>query len=108
MVDSLLAIVRRVILRRPVFQADCLHIHHILASFGFSARQTLVILYCMQAVMALLGILVMRGYTVPLILGIVVLSLFFLVFIRIMVASNESEQKQASGFSPGSVPSLEK
>ena len=58
--------------------------------------------------MALLGILVMKGFTVPLILGIVVLSLFFLVFIRVMVASNEGEQTQAAGYSPGTVPSLEK
>ena len=96
------------ILRKPAFQADCLHVHHVLASFGFSARQTLVILYSMQGVMALLGILVMKGFTVPLILGGVVLSLFFLVFIRVMVATNVSEQTQAAGFSPGTVPSLEK
>jgi UDP-GlcNAc:undecaprenyl-phosphate GlcNAc-1-phosphate transferase len=107
--DSCLAIVRRLSLRRPVFQADCLHIHHILTSFGFSTRETLFILYGMQAVMAFLGILVMRGFTVPLVLGLIILTLAFYTFIRIMVAAGSGEQQAAAPkFSPGSVPSLEK
>ena len=109
MIDSCLAIVRRLSLRRPVFQADCLHIHHILASFGFSTRETLFILYGMQAVMAFLGILVMKGFTVPLVLGLIILALTFYTFIRIMVAAESGERETASPkFSPGSFPSLEK
>ena len=109
MIDTCLAIVRRLSLRRPVFQADCLHIHHILTSFGFSTRETLFILYGMQAVMAFLGILVMKGFTVPLVLGLIVLALTFYTFIRIMVATESGERETASPkFSPGSFPSLEK
>ena len=109
MIDSCLAIVRRLSLKRPVFQADCLHIHHVLAAFGFSTRQTLFILYSMQAVMALLGILVMMGFILPLILGLVVLSLLFFTFIRIMVATESQAQGTAPvELSPNSFPSLGK
>lgn len=109
MIDSCLAIARRVALHRPVFQADCLHVHHMLSSFGFSTRQTVFILYSMQAVMALLGILVMKGFVVPMILGIVVLSILFFTFLRVMVASEvHATETISTKFSTNSFPSLEK
>jgi UDP-GlcNAc:undecaprenyl-phosphate GlcNAc-1-phosphate transferase len=108
MLDSFLAIVRRLVLRRPVFQADSLHMHHILSLFGCSARQTLAILYSMQAVMAILGVLTVQGLILPLVLGVVLLVLVFLSFIRIMVASKERTEILTARFAPSSVPSLEK
>lgn len=107
-VDSWLAIARRLALRTPVFQADSLHIHHVLALFGFSARQVLVILYSIQALMAVLGVLTVKGLIVPVILGFVVLFVMFLSFIRIMVASKERTDTIAAKFGQHSIPSLEK
>lgn len=107
MVDCWLAIVRRLATRQPIFQADCRHMHHMIKSFGFSSRQTLAILYSMQAVMAFLGVLVMRGYTVPLILGCVILLTTFFAFIRVMVATGEGKTVPAE-FATTSIPSLEK
>ncbi|MDH3216685.1 MAG: undecaprenyl/decaprenyl-phosphate alpha-N-acetylglucosaminyl 1-phosphate transferase [Candidatus Krumholzibacteria bacterium] len=107
-VDSWLAIVRRLILRTPVFRADSLHVHHVLSLFGFSPRQVLGILYCMQALMALLGILTVKGLIVPLILGLVIVTIMFLSFIKIMVASKERTGSVAAKFTHNSIPSLEK
>jgi len=107
MLDAWLAIARRLVLRRPVFQADCQHIHHIISSFGFSPRQNLGILYSMQAVMALLGVLAVRGQVVPLILGLALMTLLFATFIRVMVAS-EARLDLSTQFVRSSVPSLEK
>jgi UDP-GlcNAc:undecaprenyl-phosphate GlcNAc-1-phosphate transferase len=108
MLDSWLAIVRRLALRTPVFQADSLHMHHVLSLFGFSPRQTLAILYFAQAVMAILGVLVVKGLVVPLVLGLVLLLILFLSFIRIMVSSKERTERVTTKFASASVPSLEK
>jgi UDP-GlcNAc:undecaprenyl-phosphate GlcNAc-1-phosphate transferase len=91
MLDTALAIARRVVRHAPVFQADSLHMHHVLAQFGFSPRQTLVVFYCMQAVMAVLGVLTVQGLTLALFVGLALLLFAFLYFIRIMVASKERE-----------------
>lgn len=113
MLDAWLAIARRLILRRPVFRADSQHVHHVLREFGFTPRQTLLILYAMQAVMATLGILVMLGLMVPLVVGIVFACVLFGAFIRVMVASRdvvsrERREPVATKFASPSLPSWEK
>lgn len=106
--DSWLAIARRLALRRPVFEADHLHIHHILTSFGFSARQTLAVLYSMQALMAALGILAVMGHALFVLAGAAFFAFSFSVFYRMMVVSKETLPEGAPDFVRGSVPSLEK
>ena len=97
MLDSWLAIARRVALRRPVFEADCMHIHHVLGSFGFSPRRTLVILYSTQAVMAVFGILAIKGFMFPVIAGFAFLLFAFAAFYRLMVASKETQPRAVHG-----------
>lgn len=106
MADSWLAIARRLALHTPVFQADSLHMHHVLLLLGLSPRQTLAILYSMQAVMAILGVLTVKGLMIPMILGFVLVGLIFISFIRIMVASKERSETVSAKLA--SVPSLEK
>jgi len=108
MLDSWLAIARRLTLRRPVFEADHLHIHHVLTSFGFSTRQTLALLYSMQAVMAVLGFLAVLGFVLPVIAGVVLLALAFSTFYGMMVVSKAKRSEGTPDFVHGSVPSLEK
>ena len=108
MLDSWLAIARRLALHRPVFEADHLHIHHVLTSFGLSARQTLAILYTMQAAMAVLGILAVKGFVLPVVAGVALLLAAFSTFYRMMVVSKKPAPEKASDFVHGSVPSLEK
>ncbi|MEJ2720522.1 MAG: MraY family glycosyltransferase, partial [bacterium] len=108
MLDALLAVARRLTLRQPVFEADCLHIHHVLRSFGFSPRQTLVILYSVQAVLAAMGILAVMGFTFPIVTGFAVLLVAFFTFYGMMVASKVKRVEHPSEFAPRSIPSLEK
>ena len=105
MLDSWLAIARRLALRRPVFEADHMHIHHVLTSFGLSARQTLAILYPMQAVMAVLGIFAIKGFVLPVVGGLAFLLLAFPTFYRMMVASKQKAPERASDFVRASIPS---
>jgi UDP-GlcNAc:undecaprenyl-phosphate GlcNAc-1-phosphate transferase len=106
--DSWLAIGRRLALRRPIFKADCLHIHHILSTFGFSARQTLFVLYSVQAIMASLGVLAMMGFVFPIVLGLLFLLLLYVSFFRLMVTTQRDRKAVAPRFAPNSIPSLEK
>ncbi len=111
MLDSWLAIARRLVLRRPVFEADHMHVHHVLTSFGFSSRQTLAVLYSMQVVMAALGVLSVAGFVLPVIAGVAFLFVAFMTFFRMMVASKDRVRETAataSDFVHGTVPSLEK
>ena len=106
MVDSWLAIARRLMLRTPVFQADALHMHHVLNVYGFSKRQTLAILYFMQVVIAILGVLTVMGLVLPMVLGFLLVALLFVSFIRFMVASKERTDRVSGKLA--SIPSLEK
>jgi UDP-GlcNAc:undecaprenyl-phosphate GlcNAc-1-phosphate transferase len=113
MIDAWLAIARRLALRRPVFVADCQHIHHVLHSFGFTSRQTLFILYLLQSVMAFLGILTAKGLMVALVLGVSLMAVTFLSFLRIMLVTPERRRADRTQPVPAklvhnSVPSLEK
>ena len=103
-IDAWLAIARRLTLRRPVFQADHMHMHHVLRSFGFSARQTVVILYLMQTVMTLLGVLAMTGNLFCLVVGLTFLVILSATFYRMMLVTKSKAPKLATR----SMPSLEK
>jgi UDP-GlcNAc:undecaprenyl-phosphate GlcNAc-1-phosphate transferase len=105
--DSWLAIGRRWALREPVFKADCLHMHHILSTFGFSSRQTLLVLYTLQAVMACIGVLAMIGYVFPIVLGLLFLLLLYVSFFRLMVTSRRGLSAVTTRFAHNSIPSLE-
>jgi UDP-GlcNAc:undecaprenyl-phosphate GlcNAc-1-phosphate transferase len=85
LLDTGLAIARRVVLRAPVFSADQLHMHHILRGMGLSARRTLFILYAMQVFFCLLGVGASMGWVLPVIVGLGFTTLAFVAFLRMMV-----------------------
>lgn len=51
--DTLVAMFRRIILKRPIFSPDRGHIHHRLLQKGYSQRKTVVILYAISIIFAL-------------------------------------------------------
>jgi UDP-GlcNAc:undecaprenyl-phosphate GlcNAc-1-phosphate transferase len=102
--DVLLAIVRRVVLRSPVFSADSLHMHHVLTRMGFSPRQVLLVVYSMQTLFAFAGIAAMSGAALPLILGTVLALVGFAAFLRLMVAGRAMGGRVATSMSPSSIP----
>jgi UDP-GlcNAc:undecaprenyl-phosphate GlcNAc-1-phosphate transferase len=105
MLDAFLAIARRLILRTPIFKADCLHMHHILNELSFSPKQTLVVLYSMQAFLAALGLLTLRGYNFSIVIGLVFIAVVFASYLRVMVVS-QSGASAAPNLAAGSIPQL--
>lgn len=60
--DTAAAIVRRLLAGRPIFQADKEHLHHRLLRRGFTQRQVVLIIYCINTVFGLLGLLLIYFY----------------------------------------------
>ena len=93
--DTLLAVARRLVLRAPLFSADHLHIHHVLRDSGLSPRKTLVVLYGLQLVLAAIGIVAVRGGAWPVLLGFAVVTVAFIVFLRAMIEGRASQARAA-------------
>jgi len=85
LLDTVLAISRRIVLRAPVFSADHLHIHHILHGSGLSPRRTLFVLYAIQAFFCLLGVAASMGWVLPIIVGLGFTAIAYVAFLRMMV-----------------------
>jgi UDP-GlcNAc:undecaprenyl-phosphate GlcNAc-1-phosphate transferase len=84
--DTLLAVARRLVTRAPLFAADHLHVHHVLRDSGLSPRKTLFVLYGLQACLAGLGIAAAAtGRMLPVIVGLGVSVVAFFSFLRVMV-----------------------
>ncbi len=93
--DTLLAVARRIVLRAPMFAADHLHIHHVLRDSGLSQRKTLAVLYGLQVILAGLGVAAAAGGAWPVIVGLVVITVAFVVFLRAMVEGRASVARAA-------------
>ena len=55
--DTLFAIIRRKMNNKPIFKPDKNHLHHCLLNYGFSHRDTVLIIYAVSAVLALCGLI---------------------------------------------------
>jgi len=55
--DTGFAIIRRVINKQPIMQADRGHLHHRLIDMGFSQKQTVAILYAISSLLGLSAII---------------------------------------------------
>lgn len=60
--DAAFVVVRRIVSRQPITQADKRHLHHTLLKKGFSQRQTVWILYTVAAALSLLLLVLVRAY----------------------------------------------
>jgi UDP-GlcNAc:undecaprenyl-phosphate GlcNAc-1-phosphate transferase len=98
--DTLLAVARRVVLRAPLFAADHLHVHHVLRDSGLSPRKTLVVLYGLQAILAGLGIAAATGRAWPVLAGMLVITVAFVSFLRAMVEGGPAETRRAEPAMP--------
>jgi hypothetical protein len=79
--------------------------HHILRKLGFSARQVLLVMYSLQAFLTILGILVSKGYTTPIILGAAFIVVVYFSFLRVMVVFSTRTQV-AANLASNSMPTL--
>lgn len=55
--DTLFAIIRRKMNHKPIFKPDKHHLHHCLLNYGFSHRDTVLIIYAVSAILALCGLI---------------------------------------------------
>lgn len=51
--DTVFAIIRRLVNRKPISRADKSHLHHRLLELGFSHRQAVLLIYCLSAMFAM-------------------------------------------------------
>jgi len=103
-IDAMLAVVRRITMRSPLFRADSLHMHHVLRQSGYTPRQTLAVLYTMQIFLCALGVMVVFGFTVPAVLGGAFALASSATFLRLMVASRQSGGRVAADIAAASMP----
>ena len=85
--DTLFAIIRRMLKKQPIFQADKAHIHHQLLGMNFSHRNTVLIIYFINILFALTSIFYTLGdSTIALmILGVlIVLLMWFVLYTNII------------------------
>jgi len=80
--DTLLAIGRRALRGRPLFQADKEHIHHKLIAAGLSQRQAVLVLYGFCVLLGAAALILTYANSGQAALLLVVLSLVAVVFLR--------------------------
>jgi UDP-GlcNAc:undecaprenyl-phosphate GlcNAc-1-phosphate transferase len=80
--DTLLAIGRRAIRGRPLFQADREHIHHRLMALGLSHRQTVLVLYGFCVLLGAAALILTYASSGQAALLLLVLALVAVVFLR--------------------------
>ena len=72
--DTFVAIVRRIKNHQPIQQADAKHLHHKLLSEGFSPRKSVLIVYAWTAFLALGAYLISNSYGIRVLIVFVVLA----------------------------------
>jgi len=93
LLDTGLAFIRRVMSGRPPFEADHMHIHHILLFRCGSTRKVDLILWALSLVFAVLGVLTILGHTIALAAAAVLEALVFILALRRMVNFDMSREK---------------
>lgn len=75
-IDTAFAIIRRVINRKPIGEADRGHIHHRLVDMGISPKYSVTILYVVTGALGLVSILLADKGLLPAIVLVVIISVF--------------------------------
>lgn len=83
-IDTLLAMSRRILERRPLFAADRGHIHHQLIAMGLTHRRAVLILYAVSIVFTALALVVAIGQDWQVGVALLVLSLTLIGVVRSM------------------------
>src|SRR5699024_3250977 len=80
-IDTFVAIIRRVVQKRPISSPDSSHFHHKLVSFGMSHKQTVLFMYGLSAMFSMAAILL----SMSTIWGTVLIAGVVLVVIQILI-----------------------
>jgi UDP-GlcNAc:undecaprenyl-phosphate GlcNAc-1-phosphate transferase len=79
--DTTFAIMRRLINRRPIMEADKGHLHHRIMAAGLGQRRTVLTLYGISGVMGVAAILTSRDLYIESVLLIIIAATFIYVFL---------------------------
>lgn len=79
--DTAFAILRRIINRRPIMEADKGHLHHRIMAVGLGQRRTVLTLYGISGTMGVAAILISRDLFIETILLVIIAATFIYVFI---------------------------
>lgn len=74
--DTSFAIIRRLFLKKPIFEADKMHLHHSLLSMGMNHQQTVLTIYALALVMGLCAVLMAILTSSQAILVLILVTLF--------------------------------
>lgn len=94
--DTLFAIIRRLIKSQPIFSADRFHIHHQLLGMNFSHRTTVLIIYFINILFALTSIFyVLRdpGYAAIIYIILTVILVWFVCYTNIITEKKTPKLK---------------
>ncbi len=80
--DTVLAILRRVRNGRPIMEADKGHLHHRIMSVGMGQKRTVLTLYCISAIMGVAAILISRDLFADALLLIAIAATLIYVFMK--------------------------
>ncbi|GAK07180.1 undecaprenyl-phosphate N-acetylglucosaminyl 1-phosphate transferase [Geomicrobium sp. JCM 19038] len=78
--DTLFAIIRRIVNKKPISIADKSHLHHCLLNLGYSHKQTVLIIYAMSALFGIAAIVLTMStlwVTVLIVLALLILIELF-------------------------------
>ena len=79
--DTLFAIIRRLLKKQPIFSADKAHFHHQLLGMNFSHRNTVLIIYGINILFALTTIFYVLGDSSLALIIFIILSIFLIWFV---------------------------
>ncbi len=91
--DTLFAIVRRILKRKPIMSADRGHLHHRLLDMGFSQKQTVAILYTLTSLLCLTAVVMaLKGTFRGVILVLAVVIILIVTFATKSAKSENSSE----------------
>ena len=95
--DTFFAIVRRIVNKKPIYEADKEHIHHQLLNMKFSQKKTVLIIYAVNILFSLASIFfVLKDKKAGLIIyAILIVLLIFFVFKTNIITGASKENKKS-------------
>ncbi|MCU9612996.1 undecaprenyl/decaprenyl-phosphate alpha-N-acetylglucosaminyl 1-phosphate transferase [Caldibacillus lycopersici] len=79
--DTIFAIIRRIVNKKPFFAPDKAHLHHCLLKLGFSHRQTVILIYSISAMFAMFAFI----FSMTTLWGSILLITIVLLLIELMI-----------------------
>src|SRR5690625_691721 len=83
--DTLIAMTRRIVQRRPMTSPDSSHLHHRLLKLGFTHRQTVIFIYVLSGMFSLVAIL----FSMSMIWGSIIIGAISLLVFQLLVETLE-------------------